>query len=279
MVVKQKRPALRYYGGKWRIANWIISHFPPHDCYVEPFSGGASVLLRKQKSPFEVLNDLDDDVVTFFRVLRDYADELVARIEMTPWARTELLACYKPTDDPIEQARRFYVRSNQGWFGGARESLTGWRYQKRLHEGRGAIAEWGALDHLLAAATRLRSVQIECDDAFKVIPRFDTPQTLFYVDPPYPHATRGWKGGKDGYRHEMSDADHRRLAHLLNDVQGMVVLSSYTSDLYTELYPDWHVVSREARTGRTHKNAVEVLLLSPRTTAVLNQQMPLQEAA
>jgi DNA adenine methylase len=274
------RPALRYYGGKWRIAPWIIKHFPEHTCYVEPYSGSASVLLRKPPSPFEVLNDRDEDVITFFRMLRERPEDLLRLLEFTPWARAELYACYLPTDDPLERARRYYVRSMQGWFGGTRKEWQGWRFQKQQVGGRSTIASWGSFEHIRDAALRLRDAQIDCDDALAVIPRFDTPQTLFYVDPPHPRTTRSARWGNDGYRFEMTDHDHRALAELLAGVQGMVVVSSYPSPLYEELYAGWARVERTAMTGGKVKTfAREVLWLSPRTAAAAAQLHLFGEAA
>ena len=107
------RPPIRYHGGKFRIASWVISHFPAHECYVEPFGGGAGVLLQKTPAPFEVLNDLDGEVVNFFRVLRERPGELVRVIQLTPWSREEQRLSFEPASDPLERARRFYVRSWQ----------------------------------------------------------------------------------------------------------------------------------------------------------------------
>lgn len=266
MAAQIARPPLRYFGGKWRLAPWLLSQFPPHDCYVEPFGGGASVLLRKAPAPFEVYNDRDGEIVNLFRVLRERPDALVRGLELTPWARAELRACYEPSDDPVERARRSMVRSLQGWFGGTREKPQGWRYQKTHARGRSTMASWRRWDHLLAAAERLRTVQIECDDAFAVIERFDTPATLFYLDPPYPRMTRGARWGKDGYVHEMTDTDHRRLADLARSVAGMVAISSYPSDLYDELYRGWTRIDRDALTGAP-KRVTESLWLSPHAAA------------
>lgn len=272
------RPALRYYGGKWRIAPWIIQHLPPHQCYVEPFAGGASVLLRKPPAPLEVANDRDGDVINFFRVLRERPDELVRLLDLTPWSRGELYACYLPSDDPVERARRYYVRSMQGWFGGTRKEWQGWRFQKQQVGGRSTIASWGSFEHLYAAAQRLKSVQFDCDDALKVIPRFDTPATLFYVDPPYPRKTRSARWGNDGYRYEMSDDDHRALAEALKGVAGAVLISSYLSPLYEELYAGWRRVERVAMTGGKVKTfAREVLWLND--AAALPQRSMFSEAA
>ena len=106
------RPALRYHGAKWRLAPWIISCIPAaHDSYIEPFGGSAAVLLRKSRSPIEVYNDLDGDVVAFFRMLRERPDDLIRAIYWTPFAHAEQQLSRQPTDDPLERARRLYARS------------------------------------------------------------------------------------------------------------------------------------------------------------------------
>lgn len=257
------RSALRYYGGKWRLAPWILQHFPPHVCYVESFAGGASVLLRKDPARFEVLNDIDGDVVNFFRVLRERADELVRVIELTPYSRLELEQAYQPTDQDLERARRLYVRSlmARGVPGTSRRT-TGWRYQMRRNGSKSVVACWSTLDHLYDVAARLKMVQIECDDALDVIRRFDTPDTLHYVDPPYVLSTRNNHWDKV-YTREMLDDEHRALAELLHQVEGMVILSGYPSPLYAELYGDWQTAECIARTDSS-STAVERIWLSPR---------------
>lgn len=258
--VNISRPPVRYYGGKWRIAPWIIQYFPPHITYCEPFAGGASVLFRKEPSKFEVINDLNNDVVNFFDVLRSRPDDLIRAIELTPYSRSEYVRAYDRDGDCIERARRFYVRSRQSYGSGEGEYRTGWRYQANDRRGSSVVNEWNQPEHLWEAARRLKVVQIECDDALKVIERFDTPQTLFYVDPPYLFKTR--YSDEHRYANEMTTAEHCQLAHVLRAVQGMVILSGYESDLYNDLYPDWSKVSKDTRTNANHE-ATEYLWLSP----------------
>lgn len=264
-------PVLRYYGGKWRLASWIISHFPPHRIYVEPFGGAASVLLRKPPAEIEVYNDLDGEVVNFFRVLREQPDALARAVALTPYARAEYLLAHDSADDPVERARRFAVRAWQGIGGATAQWRTGWR--RRL-DGR-IVAEWNRLpDVIRVVAARLKEVIIENLPAEAVIRRYDTPETLFYCDPPYLPDTRSrWRTA--GYTHEMSEDDHHTLAELLRGVQGMVVISGYEHPLYDELFGGWKKVSTKARTqnGRVTK---ECLWLSPR--AAERVALPLLEA-
>jgi DNA adenine methylase len=266
------RPPVRYFGGKWRIAPWIIQHFPPHITYCEPFCGGASVLFRKAPSRFEVINDLNGDVVNFFDMLRARPDDLIHAIELTPYARSEYLRAYDRDGDSLERARRFYIRSRQSFGSGEGKNRTGWRYQANNRRGTSVVGEWDKTDHLWEAARRLKTVQIECDDALQVIERFDTPQTLFYVDPPYLFETRSSKEHR--YTHELTAAEHCQLAYVLKAVQGMVVLSGYDSDLYHDLYPDWHQVSKDTRTNANHE-ATEYLWLSPSARSL--NRLPLFE--
>lgn len=238
-----RRAALRYYGGKWRIAPWIIRYFPPHTCYVEPFGGGASVLLRKEPSWLEVYNDLDGDVVNFFRMLRDRSEELIRLIELTTFSREECRLAYEATDDDLERARRFYVKSWQLRGGPTRKaSRSGWRFQRTRNRGTTHVSDWTDTSALWDVVHRFRQVQIECDEALRVIERYDGPETLFYLDPPYLAETVRWQG--QPYQFEMAEADHRELAGVLNQIEGMAVVSSYECVLYAELFEGWQAVSR-----------------------------------
>jgi DNA adenine methylase len=255
------RPALWWYGGKWRIAPWIISHLPPHDAYCEPYGGAASVLLRKPPARLETFNDLHGRLVNFFTILRERPDELTRAIELTPYARAEFQLAHQATADPLEDARRFYVLANQGRSGAASgRTRSGWR-TRRDPSRRSDWAREVTAAHLGSIAHRLKHVQIECADAFAVIARYDTPATLHYVDPPYVRATRS-AGSAGRYAHDLSDADHRALAKLLHQVEGMVVLSGYPSRLYEQLYAGWQRVDHQAH-DEAAKPRVESLWRNP----------------
>jgi DNA adenine methylase len=246
-----KRPLLRYHGGKWRIAPWIISFFPPHRIYVELFGGGGSVLLRKPRTYSEVYNDLDREIANLFRIARDHGDELRRLLYMTPYSREEFELSYFYTDDPLEQARRTVTRSYMG-FGSAAATQghntragkkTGFRACSK-RDGTTPAHDWRNYPEALPAIIdRLRGVVIENRTALDLIPQHDTDKTLFYADPPYLPQVRDL--GTD-YRHEMTEADHIELAQALNLVKGMVVVSGYHSELYGEIYKGW--VRREKRT-------------------------------
>jgi len=261
-ATKPKRPALRYYGGKWRIAEWIISNFPAHTCYVEPFGGGASVLLSKEPSKIEVYNDLDGEVVNFFRVLRERPEELIRAIQLTPYSREEYKNSYRPAENDLERARHLYIRSRQGRGGCTRQFSSGWRFERSDNRGgRTVVEEWSDTSHLEAVVNRLLQVHIENDDALSVIERYDTPKTLFYLDPPYLKSTR-YETARWEYAHEMKDEDHRHLAQVLSGIQGMAIVSGYPSDLYAEIFSGWRIVECSARTD-TAKEATECLWISP----------------
>jgi DNA adenine methylase len=265
-----RRPALRYHGGKWRAASWIMQFFPRHECYTEAFGGGGSVILQKVPAAHETLNDLDNEVINFFEVLRDQEAQLIRAIKLTPYSRQEQDRAWEPAVDRLERARRFYIRCWQSFASGTSNSdRTGWRFQRSEAGGASAVRSWNNIDHLWAVARRLKEIQIENDHAYQVLKRYDAPATLHYVDPPYVWSTRGRWAGK-AYAHEMSDDDHRELAELLHSLAGYVVLSGYESDLYADLYPGWQMQQKSEQT--LTGGAVECLWLSPRTVAALEAE-------
>ncbi|HEX4954778.1 MAG TPA: DNA adenine methylase [Thermoanaerobaculia bacterium] len=260
-----RRPALRYYGGNWRLAPWLLRHLTRHRCYCEPFAGGASVLLRKERAAAEVINDLDGDVVRLFRFMRDRPQELIRAIELTPCARAEFeLARCRDTDDELELARRYYVRCWQAMHAGNRPNRTGWRHCRGTSRNTSAAHEFAQVEHLWQIADRLRGVQIEHDQAQRVIARYDSPETAFLVDPPYLRSVRSRRWGRDGYAHEMADSDHEGLLACLQALVGMVLLQGYRSDLYDQaLLPrGWQRWERPVITFAGTK-AMEALYTNP----------------
>jgi DNA adenine methylase len=245
--VKQKKMiAFGWYGGKYNHLNWLLPLLPDTIHYCEPFGGSAAVLLNRKPSPVETYNDIDGEVGNFFKILRDKKDQLIYSIGMTPFSREEFkLAIYSQNNDKdisdVERARLFFVRARQVRTGLAQTATVG-RWANCLKTSRagmaGAVSRWlGSVEGLEYIATRLLRVQIENDDAFRVIKRYDSPETLFYCDPPYPHDSRG---DINAYRYEMSDQSHVELANLLKTISGKVALSGYRCDLMDELYKDWH---------------------------------------
>lgn len=238
------RPLLRWHGGKWLLAPWIISHFPAHRIYVEPFGGAASVLMRKDRSYAEVYNDLDDDVVNLFQVLRsDRAEELTEALRLTPFASTEFLSSYDPADCELERARKLIMRTFMGFGSNAAHKKTGFRSNSN-RSGTTPARDWvNYPDALAAAIERLRGVVVTKRDAREVMAAHDGDQTLHYVDPPYVAETRD--GGSD-YAHELSDSDHIDLLQFLAGLKGRVVLSGYPCELYDDHLSDWWRVERKA---------------------------------
>ena len=234
---------VRYHGGKVRMAGKIVGLFPKHECYVEPFGGGAAVLLAKPRAKLEVYNDLDGDMVTLFRVLRDKPDRLAAAVALTPFAREEHEAAYQPTENDVERARRILIRSHFGHSSSGIHRSTGFR-AAGIRAGTLPVHCWASLpDTITIAAARMRSVVIEQRPACQVMETHDGFSTVHYVDPPYLPETRD--KGRD-YRHEMSRADHEEMLRLLRRLRGSVVLSGYTSRLYDEALHDWRRIEIKA---------------------------------
>jgi len=272
------RPVLRYHGGKWRLAKWIISHFPEHRVYTETYGGAASVLMQKPRSYAEVYNDLDGEIVNLFRVLRNPAQarELIRQIELTPFAREEFELTYLIDGDPIEQARRTMFRAYAGFGSDAMNSRkpTGFRANSS-RSGTTPAHDWMHFPAALPAIiNRLQGVIIENRPAVEIVLQHDTANTLHYVDPPYVHATRKERQLKN-YRFEMTNEQHSDLAGVLHSVQGYVVLSGYACPLYDELYEGWYRVDRVAHADGA-RDRIESLWLNPRAADIQAQMvMPL----
>lgn len=258
------RPVLRYPGGKYKMAKWIISHFPQHEFYVEPYGGAGSVLMQKTRTQGEIINDLNGDVVNVFRVLRDpkQAKELERLIRLTPFAYEEYKSAYEPCDNPVERARRTIFRSfaSIGSDGVSRRN-SGFRGLKNNETSVTAAQEWCRYpDAIQGFVNRLQNVLIEQRPALHLLKLYDRIETLFYVDPPYVMSTRSKSSVL--YSNEMTDADHIELAKVLHNLVGMVVLSGYPSPLYDELYADWKKILKSA-TAQNGKGRVECIYLSP----------------
>lgn len=277
-----RNPALRYHGAKFRLAPWVMQRFPPHSVYVEAFGGSAGVLLQKPRSYAEVYNDLDGEVVNYFRVLRDSATraQLIEAVELTPYARDEFNQAWDVTDDPIERARRIAVRAMMG-FGsaGATKGSTGFRIDTRRVHGT-AQHLWQKFPVAIAAAgERLSGVLIENRDAIDVMRQHDDVTTLHFVDPPYVHSTRT-SPRRGGYRHELNDDGHANLIGVLRSLRGMVVLSGYASALYKEQLGDWemHTINARAAGNRGAVTRTECLWMNPACVDALNRRLLLATA-
>ncbi|MGM8931416.1 DNA adenine methylase [Salinicola halophyticus] len=282
--MSQLPPVLRYHGGKWRIADWVVSHFPhagEYDTYIEPFGGSASVLMRKPRSQFEVYNDLDSEIVNVFRVLRDpeSAQRLFDLLMLTPYARDEFDLTYREeSPDPVEQARRTVFRAFSG-FGSAAatKGRTGFRgFSGSNGRGVNPAGYWSRYpDNLSSFCERLVGVVIENRSALDVMRDRDGERVLHYVDPPYVTSSRVMQAGDRYYRHEMTDSQHVDLLDLLNELEGFVVLSGYRSPLYADRLKGWESVecqtTASGRLGSVQRT--ECLWLSPRVVdAILRSE-------
>lgn len=231
---------LKYPGGKWRIADWIISHFPEHKVYLEPFFGSGACFFNKTPAYIETINDLDGDIVNLFTVCREHPEELSQLINLTPFARDEFLNCYERSDNPIEQARRTLVRYHQS-FGTSNSSKNSWR-NVQTYGGPRCATMWNCLPQIISDISyRLKEAQIENTNALTLIARYNDKDTLIYCDPPYLRNLRK----KDMYAVEMEDAEHIRLLELLKKSKSKIVLSGYDSDLYNQELKDWFTAEKQ----------------------------------
>lgn len=263
--------AFGWYGGKYSHLDWLLPLLPKATHYCEPFGGSAAILLNRMPSPVETYNDIDGEVVNFFRVLRDQQEELIKAIGLTPFSREEFRIAVEESIDGIsdlERARRFFVRARQVRTGLAQTASVGrWAHCKLTSRAgmAGAVSRWlGSVEGLSEIVQRLLRVQIENAPAVEVIQRYDSPETLFYCDPPYPHDSRS---DVNAYGFEMRDKEHRMLAEVLHNVQGKVAISSYHCKLMDDLYGDWNYIestpkkahSTNTRSDNVKQDRVEVL--------------------
>lgn len=233
---------LKYPGAKNRIAPWICEYIPEHKVYLEPYAGSLAVLFNKKRSHIETVNDLHDEVVNYFRVLRDNEEELRKLIELTPYSRTEYEKAYEKCDSDIERARRFCVRCWMG-FGCANLYRNGFKSGQQSNSPNPARA-WGKLlETMKIASERLKGVQIECLPALELIKRYDTEDVFMYLDPPYLWETR--KGYL--YKYEMDDGGHEELLKNLIKHPGKILLSGYENEMYNDYLSGWNKVHKNTR--------------------------------
>lgn len=236
------KAVLKYPGAKNRLASWICEYIPEHKVYLEPYAGSLAIFFNKPRSHIETVNDLDEEIVNFFEVLRDYPDLLKRIIVMTPYSRGEYERAYEKVENPIERARRFCVRCWMG-FGCGNRYRNGFKTGQRTKSPNPAKA-WRELPKtMMLASERLQGVQIENLPALELISRYDTSDVFIYADPPYLHGTRK----KYLYRHEMTDTDHEELLKVILNHPGKVLLSGYDNDLYNNMLSGWEKVQKNTQ--------------------------------
>jgi len=279
------RPAAKWHGGKWRLAKWIISFMPQkHDVYVEPFAGSAAVLLNKPRSLIEVYNDMDLQVFNYFVILRNFPEALIRNIKLTPF-HSEEWAFSWDTDDldvitPIENARRFYIRSFMSIMGPTATWGNGFRRQKVYSRGKSgkssmkpAAISFSETSHLYTIADRLRGVTFENIDAIACMSLYDSPDTLMYIDPPYLETTRQHKLDH-AYAHEMLDEGvHISFLSQILEAASMSLISHYKCELYDDMLlpKGWECFEKEARTNGGGKT-LEAIYLNPKIISKLEKE-------
>lgn len=237
MQTNATKMVLKYPGAKWRIANWIVGQMPPHHSYLEAYFGSGAVLFNKTPSKIETINDLDDDVVNLFRVIRDNPEPLIRALTYTPYARAEYdMAFDGQSNDEIEKARRFLIKCWQGHGFRTNAYRAGWKNDVQGREAAYALRNWYRLPSWIDnIVDRLRDVQIENRPAVDVIQRFNYPNVLVYADPPYVLSTRSGKN----YKHEMTDGEHIELLEALLQHKGPVLLSGNLDEI-KEVVSSYH---------------------------------------
>lgn len=240
---RRKIIAFGWYGGKYSHLEWLLPLLPDCHHYCEPFGGSAAVLLNRQPSSVETYNDLDGEVTNFFRVLRNEGELLVKAVGLTPFSREEFfVACSSNGEEisDLERARRFFVRARQVRTGLAQTASIGrWANCKNTTRAgmSGVVSRWlGSVEMLPYIAERLLRVQIENRPATEIIRLYDSKQTSFYCDPPYPHSSRG---DSKAYGNEMTDDEHAELSRALHRVRGKAAVSGYRCELMDTLYKDF----------------------------------------
>lgn len=261
----------KYPGSKWSLAEWIISFFPSHHSYLEPFFGSGAVLFNKLRSNIETVNDLDNNVVNLFCWIKNDPERLAHEIYFTPYARqiydTAFVAAPK---DSLEQAVNFYIRLQMGHGFRTNGERVGWKNDVQGRERAYATRDWCNLpEQIIQAAERLRGVQIENMPAIELIKRFDFENVLIYCDPPYMLETRHGKQ----YRCEMDNNGHEALLDMLLKHKGYVIISGYDTELYNDMLAGWNKFEKDTYSQvMTKKKEVIWLNYDPP-----NRQMSLED--
>ena len=259
MILKVPR-ILHYPGSKWSMADWIISYMSPHTTYLEPYFGSGAVLFSKKRTGIETVNDKNGDVANLFTVVRDRPEELARLVYWTPYSREEYYRSYEATDEDIERARRFLVRTWQA-IGAKTSDRTGWRsnVQADKSPNKLASAQWREVPgRILQVTDRLRGVQIECKPALDLIKRYHLPDVMIYADPPYLLSTRSTRM----YAEEMTEEEHLELLEVLDNHPGPVLLSGYAHPMYDDRLRHWLRETKKVK-AEAGRSRTEVLWINP----------------
>lgn len=250
---------IKYPGSKWRIADWIISFFPEHHSYVEPFFGSGATFFRKTPSHIETINDLDGEVVNFFEWVRNDPEQLARAIYLTPYSRKIYEDAHIPGRNSLEQAVKFCTRLNMGHGFRITGEKVGWKRDIQGRERAYAVKYWNDMPQsIILAAERLKDAQIECRPAVEIIQQFNFENVLIYCDPPYLLKTRHGKQ----YKQEMTDQQHTELLEVLRTSKAKIILSGYESDLYNDALRSWHKEFISSITQNAQKKGKEVLWMN-----------------
>lgn len=264
-LMRVMKAVAKYPGSKWSLADWIISFFPRHHSYLEPFFGSGAVLFNKPRSNIETVNDLDNNVVNLFECIRDDPARLASMIYMTPYAREVYEMAYMEAPcDKYEAALNFYIRLNMGHGFRTTGEKVGWKNDVQGRERSYASQDWCNLpEKIMQAAERLRGVQIENRPAIELIERFNFENVLIYCDPPYMLQTRHGKQ----YRFEMEDREHEELLKVLIRHKGPALISGYDTDLYRDMLGKWKRIEKVSY-SQTCSMKTEVLWMNYEPTGM-----------
>lgn len=250
------KAVLKYPGAKNRIAKWICGFIPKHDVYLEPFAGSLAVLFGKERCHIETVNDLDGEIVNFFRVVREEPGALAEKIALTPWSREEYNTAYQEAGEPVERARRFCIRCWMG-FGCGNLYRNGFKSGQQPHSPNPAKAWVDFPETIRMAAARLKGVQIENLPALELLKRYNTEGVFAYLDPPYLKGTRK----NYLYRYEMADGEHEQLLSAVLKFKGKILLSGYDNEMYNSYLKGWNKASKETTAEKGLKRT-EVLWMN-----------------
>jgi DNA adenine methylase len=263
------KPILKYPGAKWRLAPWVISYMPPHKVYLEPYFGSGAVFFQKDTVQIEIINDIDGEVVNFFKICRDNPSQLAEALELTPWSREERTLAFEHTDNNLERARRFAVKVSMS-IGPYCRQTSGYKCKNKPDTANDITSFWQHVPKQIATAgKRLLYAQIDNRPAVEVIQRNNTSDVLIYADPPY--VTSTIQSHDKLYAHEMTDADHIEMLEALKAHKGFVLLSGYDNDIYRDYLQGW-IMRQKSTLSMASSKRNECLWINPAASKCITQQ-------